>query len=316
MPVPPHAVHVQILDRDGLALARGGRGELVDGVSPLVRDFLMHAGHARPLALAPTRPPPLPREPALLAREPCLRPREGARVLEDGAVRAGGDRVHAGVDAEHAPCGLGGGRRRAAGAAQDAEVLAGGHALHRGRQDAALGRAAHAGAHAAELRQPDVPPVLHLGCVGAVGHAPRALGLELREPGLAGAAEEVAIRAVEVAERLLERHGIDLGEPRGVAALPSGQLRDVGVDRRHLAAARVLVLSCGENPVPHVAAAAERPCQQLALPGARVYAVFERLLHAGVIPRDAERYSARRRAPYISMVETRDFTAFMIIENI
>lgn len=122
-----------------------------------------------------------------------------------------------------------------------------------------------------------------LDAVGAVGLPGVPARLELREarlPALAHASEEVLIGAVEVADGLLERHGVRLREPGGLGvAFPyrehSGELRP----RDRLASLRISGLLDVEGAVIHKTAATERPRDLLALARVRVDSVFESALH-------------------------------------
>lgn len=122
-----------------------------------------------------------------------------------------------------------------------------------------------------------------LAAVGAVGLPGVPARLELREArllALAHASEEVLIGAVEVADGLLERHGVRLREPGGLGvAFPyrehSGELRP----RDRLASLRISGLLDVEGAVIHKTAATERPRDLLALARVRVDSVFKSALH-------------------------------------
>ncbi len=274
-----HALGAQVLRADGLVFARQRGRRLVQGVPPLVRNSLVHARHLDALPLPVSRPLLLAGQPSLLARELSLRLRQSPRVLEDLACARHRERLDADVDADG-----GAGRRRRqhrhAGAAQGHEVLSARRLLDRGRQDAAFRQARHAGLDAPELRQLDVLGVDDLDDVGAVRAAAIAARLEPGEADLAGRPEEVAVRAVEVAQRLLKRHRVGVLEPRGLGVgLPRRQHLDALDDARHLLPALVRRLAQREGAVVDEAAAAEGPRDLLSLGGVGVDAVLVRELH-------------------------------------
>ena len=73
----------------------------------------------------------------------------------------------------------------------------------------------------AAANQSIAPAVLAVGAVGLPGVPARLELGEARLPALAHASEEVLVGVVEVADGLLERHGVHLREPRGLGvALP------------------------------------------------------------------------------------------------
>ena len=119
-----------------------------------------------------------------------------------------------------------------------------------------------------------------VGTVGLPGVPARLELWEARLTALAHASEEVLVGAVEVADGLLERHGVRLREPGGLrVALPrrehSGELRP----RDRLARLRISGLLDVESAVVHETAATERPRDLIALRRIRVDSVFEPAFH-------------------------------------
>lgn len=158
---------------------------------------------------------------------------------------------------------------RHVGAKEGGEVTAGRVQGDRDRHETPLERSGYLSPDSPELRQRDMVAVEDLAAVGAVGlpGVPARLELgEARLPALAHASEEVLVGAVEVADGLLERHGVHLREPGGLGvALPrrehSGELRP----RDRLARLRISGLLDVEGAVVHETARTERPRDLVAL---------------------------------------------------
>ena len=225
--------------------------------------------------------------PLLLAGQAPLLPGElplafGKRlgVCDLHAIAPGHEVVHAGVDAEHRD----GARRclgfRAVRAAQAHEVSARGHLLHRCREHAALDPPAHPRLHEAELGELHMAWVWDACHVCAVRPAACMLGPELREPRPAWIAEEVLVCPVQVAQGLLQRHGVHLRKEGRVCLLPNRQLRHVRADAPGLSVPPIFFLAHGKDPVVDISAAAEGSPDELSLPRVRIDAYLIGALHS------------------------------------
>ena len=288
MMISHHALGIQVLHAQDLVLVREHGRDLVKGIGSGIGDIGVDPSNPLPLfqvpprlflALASTLPAG---EPALLPRELALVFLEMARILDFRAVGESRKRLDAEVDSD-LPVGRGHVLGRHVGAEEGGEVTAGRVQGDRDRHETPLERSGYLGPDIPELRQRDMVAVEDLAAVGAVGlpGVPARLELgEARLPAIAHASEEILVGAVEVADRLLERHGVRLREPGGLGvALPrrehSGELRP----RDCLARLRINGLLDVEGAVVHEAAATERPRNLIALRRIRVDSVFEPALH-------------------------------------
>lgn len=205
-----------------------------------------------------------------------------ARILDFRAVRESRKRLDAEIDSD-LPVGRGRVLGWHVGAEEGGEVTAGCVQGDRDRYETPLERSGYLSPDIPELRQRDMVAVEDLAAVGAVRlpGVPARLELgEARLTALANASEEVLVGAVEVADGLLERHGVRLREPGGLGvAFPrrqhSGELRP----RDRLAGLAVGGLLDVEGAVVHEPAATEGPRDLLALARVRVDSVFESALH-------------------------------------
>ena len=274
MMVSHHALGVQVLHAQDLVLVREHGRDLVKGIGPGIGDLRVDPGDPLPLLQVPHRLLLAPAcalpagKPALLQRELALGFLEMARILDFRAIRESRKRLDAEIDSD-LPVGRGRVLSRHVGAKEGSEVTAGRVQGDRDRYETPLERSGYLSPDIPELRQRDMVAVEDLAAVGAVGlpGVPARLELgEARLPALAHASEEVLVGAVEVADGLLERHGVHLREPggRGVA-LPrrehSGELRP----RDRLARLRISGLLDVEGAVVHETAATERPRDLVAL---------------------------------------------------
>ena len=288
MMVSYHALRIQVLHAQDLVLVREHGSDLVQGIGPGIGDLRMDPGDplpllqipaARLLALASTLPAG---ESALLTCELSLVFLEIARILDFRAVRERRKRLDTEIDSD-LPVGRGCLLGRHVGAEEGSEVAAGCVQGDRDRHKTPLERSGYLGPDSPELRQRDMVAVEDLAAVGAVGlpGVPARLELgEARLPTLAHASEEVLVGAVEVADGLLERHGVRLREPGGLGvALPyrehSGEFRP----RDRLARLRISGLLNVEGAVVHEPAASEGPRDLVALRRIRVDSVFESAFH-------------------------------------
>ena len=289
MMVSHHALRIQVLHAQDLVLVREHGSDLVQGIGPGIGDLRMDPGNPLPLLQVPVARLLVPAgalpagKPALLPRELALIFLEMARIPDLAAVRKRRKRLDAEVDSDF-PVGRGGrvlGRH--VGAEKGGEVAAGCVQGDRDRHETPLERSGYLSPDSPELWQRDMVAVDDLAAVGAIGLSAVPARLELGEarlPALAHASEEILGGAVEVADGLLERHGVRLREPGGLrVALPrrehSGELRP----RDRLARLRISGLLDVEGAVVHETAATERPRDLLALACVRVDSVFEPALH-------------------------------------
>ena len=274
MMVLHHALGIQVLHAQDLVLVREHGRDLVKGIGSGIGDLRVNPGDPLPLfqvpaarLLAPACALPAGK-PALLPRELALVFLEMARILDFRAVRESRKRLDAEVDSD-LPVGRGRVLSRHVGAKEGSEVTAGCVQGDRDRYETPLERSGYLSPDIPELRQRDMVAVEDLAAVGAVRlpGVPARLELgEARLPALAHASEEVLVGAVEVADGLLERHGVHLREPGGLGvALPrrehSGELRP----RDRLARLRISGLLDVEGAVVHETAATERPRDLVAL---------------------------------------------------
>ena len=288
MMVSHHALSIQVLHAQDLVLVREHASDLVQGIGPGIGDLRMDPGNPLPLLQVPAARLLAPAgtfpagEPALLPRELALIFLEMARIPDLAAVRKRRKRLDAEVDSDF-PVGRGRVLGRHVGAEKSGEVAAGCVHGDRDRHETPLERSGYLSPDSPELWQRDVVAVDDLAAVGAIGLPAVPARLELGEarlPALAHASEEVLVGAVEVADGLLERHGVRLREPGGLrVTLPrrehSGELRP----RDRLARLRISELLDVEGAVVHETAATERPRDLLALARVRVDSVFEPALH-------------------------------------
>lgn len=179
------------------------------------------------------------------------------RVLED--MEKGGN----------LPVGRGRVLGRHVGAEEGGEITAGRVQGDCDRHETPLERSGYLSPDIPELRQRDMVAVEDLAAVGAVGLSgvPERLELgEARLPALAHASEEVLVGAVEVADGLLERHGVHLREPGGIGvALPRRDHLDQIIGGDTLPGLAVGGLLDIEGAVVNEAAATERPRDLVAL---------------------------------------------------
>lgn len=274
-----HALDVQVLDRDVLAFSHRMRRELVQGVLPSVSHLFVQSRDLDTLFDAICRAFLLTRKPALLSCQPPFAPLQVFGVGQALSCGAGGYVVYSLIDSQEFD-----GRSRCIHggnvcAAYRHIVLAAWHLLDRRGQDAPLHRTAHPCLDDPQLGQLHMLGIDYLDAVRAIALPSRALGLELRKAHLVWCAEEVLICLIQVAQGLLQRHGIHLGKPRRVRFLPGGNLGDVGVDVLRFARLRAFVLPHCQHLVVDPAAATEGLLQENLLLGARVYAVLEGLVH-------------------------------------
>lgn len=288
MTVSHHALGVQVFHAQDLVLIREHGRDLMEGIGPGISDFRMDPGDPLPLFqipaarfLAPACTFPAG-EPTLLPRKLALIFLEVARISDLAAVRERRKRLDAEVDSDF-PVGRGRVLGWHVGAEKGGEVAAGYVQGDRDRHETPLERSGYLSPDSPELRQRDMVAVDDLAAVGAVGLPAVPARLELGEArltALAHASEEVLVGAVEVADGLLERHGVRLREPGGLrVALPrrehSGELRP----RDRLARLRISGLLDVESAVVHETAATERPRDLIALRRIRVDSVFEPAFH-------------------------------------
>jgi len=288
MMVSHHALRIQVLHAQDLVLIREHGSDLVKGIGPGIGDLRMNPGDPLPLLqvpaarlLAPAGTLPAGK-PALLPRKLALIFLEVARISDLCAIRERRKRLDAEVDSDLL-IGLGRVLGRHVGAEEDDEVAAGRVKGDRDRHETPLERSGYLGPDSPELRQRDMVAVDDLAAVSTVRLPVVPARLELGEArltALAHAAEEVLVGAIEVADRLLERHGVRLREPGGLGvALPyrehSGELRP----RDRLARLRINGLLDVEGAVVHEPAATEGPRDLLALARVRIDSVFEPALH-------------------------------------
>lgn len=274
MMVSYHALRIQILHAQDLVLVREYGSDLVQGIGPGIGDLRMDPGDplsllqvpaARLLAAAGARSAG---KSALLPRKLALVFLEMARIPDFRAVRKSHKRLDAEIDSDF-PVGRGRVLGWHVGAEKGGEVATGCVQGDRDRHEASLERSGYLSPDSPELWQRDMVAVEDLAAVGAVrlSGAPARLELgEARLSALAHASEEVLVGAVEVADGLLERHGVRLREPGGLrVALPrrehSGELRP----RDRLARLRISGLLDIEGAVVHETAATERPRDLVAL---------------------------------------------------
>lgn len=288
MMVSHHALRIQVLHTQDLVLVREHGSDLVQGIGPGIGDLRMDPGNPLPLLQVPVARLLVPActfpagEPTLLPRKLALIFLEVARISDLAAVRERRKRLDAEVDSDF-PVGRGRVLGRHVGAEKGGEVATGCVQGDRDRHETPLERSGYLSPDSPELRQRDMVAVDDLAAVGAVGLPAVPARLELGEArltALAHASEEVLVGAVEVADGLLERHGVRLREPGGLrVALPrrehSGELRP----RDRLARLRISGLLDVEGAVVHETAATKRPRDLLALACVRVDSVFEPALH-------------------------------------
>ena len=288
MMVSHHALGIQVLHAQDLVLVREHGRDLVKGIGSGIGDIgvdpgdplpLLHVPAARLLAPACALPAG---KPALLPRELALIFLEMARIPDLAAVRKRRKRLDAEVDSDF-PVGRGRVLGRHVGAEKGGEVAAGCVQGDRDRHETPLERSGYLSPDSPELWQRDMVAVDDLAAVGAIGLPAVPARLELGEarlPALAHASEEVLIGAVEVADGLLERHGVRLREPGGLGvALPRRDHLDQIIGGDTLPGLAVGGLLDIEGAVVHETAATERPRDLLALACVRVDSVFEPALH-------------------------------------
>lgn len=288
MMVLHHALSIQVLHAQDLVLVREHGRDLVKGIGSGIGDLRVNPGNPLPLLQVPPRlflalASTLPAgEPALFPRKLALVFLEVARLSDLATVRERRKCLDAEIDSD-LPVGRGCVLGRHVGAEEGGEVAAGCVQGDRDRHETPLERSGYLSTDSPELRQRDMVAVDDLAAVGAVrlSGVPARLELgEARLPALAHTSEEVLVGAVEVADGLLERHGVRLREPGGLGvAFPrrqhSGELRP----RDRLAGLAVGGLLDVEGAVVHEPAATEGPRDLLALARVRVDSVFESALH-------------------------------------
>ena len=288
MMVLHHALGIQVLHAQDLVLVREHGRDLMEGIGSGIGDLRVNPGDPLPLLQVPAARLLAPAcalpagKPALLPRELALVFLEVARISDLAAVRERRKRLDAEVDSD-LPVGRGRVLGWHVGAEEGGEVAAGCVQGDRDRHETPLGRSGYLSPDSPELRQRDMVAVDDLAAVGAVGLPAVPARLELGEArltALAHASEEVLVGAVEVADGLLERHGVRLREPGGLrVALPrrehSGELRP----RDRLDRLRISGLLDVESAVVHETAATERPRDLIALRRIRVDSVFESAFH-------------------------------------
>ena len=274
MMVLHHTLGIQVLHAQDLILVREHGRDLVKGIGSGIGDLRVNPGDPLPLfqvpaarLLAPACALPTGKL-ALLPREPALVFLEMARVSDLRAVRERRKRLDAEIDSD-LPVGRGRVLSRHVGAKEGGEVTAGRVQGDRDRHETPLERSGYLSPDSPELRQRDMVAVEDLAAVGAVGlpGVPARLELgEARLPALAHASEEVLVGAVEVADGLLERHGVHLREPGGLGvALPRRDHLDQIIGGDTLPGLAVGGLLDIEGAVVHEAAATERPRDLVAL---------------------------------------------------
>ena len=274
MMVLHHALGIQVLHAQDLVLVREHGRDLVKGVGSGIGDIGVDPSDPLPLfqvpprlflALASTLPAG---EPALLPRELALVFLEMARILDFRAVGESRKRLDAEVDSD-LPVGRGRVLGRHVDAEEGGEITAGRVQGDRDRYETPLERSGYLSPDSPELRQRDMVAVEDLAAVGAVRlpGVPARLELgEARLPALAHASEEVFVGAVEVADGLLERHGVHLREPGGLGvALPRRDHLDQIIGGDTLPGLAVGGLLDIEGAVVHETAATERPRDLVAL---------------------------------------------------
>ena len=274
MTVSHHALGVQVFHAQDLVLIREHGRDLMEGIGPGISDLRMDPGDPLPLFqipaarfLAPACTFPAG-EPALFPRELPFVPFKASRILDFRAVRERRKRLDAEVDSDF-PVGRGRVLGWHVGAEKGGEVAAGRVQGDRDRHETPLGRSGYLSPDSPELRQRDMVAVDDLAAVGAVGLPAVPARLELGEArltALAHASEEVLVGAVEVADGLLERHGVHLREPGGIGvALPRRDHLDQIIGGDTLPGLAVGGLLDIEGAVVNEAAATERPRDLVAL---------------------------------------------------
>ena len=274
MTVSHHALGIQILHAQDLVLVREHGRDLVKGIGSGIGDLRVNPGDPLPLLQVPAARLFAPAcalpagKPALLQRELALGFLEMARILDFRAIRESRKRLDAEIDSD-LPVGRGRVLSRHVGAKEGSEVTAGRVQGDRDRYETPLKRSGYLSPDIPELRQRDMVAVEDLAAVGAVRlpGVPARLELgEARIPALAHASEEVLVGAVEVADGLLERHGVHLREPGGLGvALPRRDHLDQVIGGDTLPGLAVGGLLDIEGAVVHEAAATERPRDLVAL---------------------------------------------------
>ena len=274
MMVLHHALGIQVLHAQDLVLVREHGRDLVKGIGSGIGDLRVNPGDPLPLLQVPPRlflalASTLPAgEPALFPRELPFVPFKASRILDFRAVRESRERFDAEVDSD-LPVSRGHVFGRHVGAEEGGEITAGRVQGDRDRHETPLERSGYLSPDIPELRQRDMVAVEDLAAVGAVGLPGVPARLELMEarlPTLAHASEEVLVGAVEVADGLLERHGVHLREPGGLGvALPRRDHLDQIIDGDTLPGLAVGGLLDIEGAVVHEAAATERPRDLVAL---------------------------------------------------
>ena len=286
--VSHHALGIQVLHAQDLVLVREHGRDLVKGIGSGIGDLRVNPGDPLLLLqvpaarlLAPACALPAGKS-ALLPRELALVFLEMPRILDFCAVRESRKRLDAEIDS-NLPVGRGRVLGRHVGAEEGGEITAGRVQGDRDRHETPLERSGYLSPDIPELRQRDMVAVEDLAAVGAVGlpGVPARLELgEARLPALAHASEEVLVGAVEVADGLLERHGVHLREPGGLGVtLPRRDHLDQIIGGDTLPSLAVGGLLDVEGAVIHKTAATERPRDLLALARVRVDSVFESALH-------------------------------------
>ena len=274
MMVLHHALGIQVLHAQDLVLVREHGRDLVKGIGSGIGDLRVNPGDPLPLLQVPPRlflalASTLPAgEPALFPRELPFVPFKASRILDFRAVGESRKRFDAEVDSD-LPVGRGRVLGRHVGAEKGGEITAGRVQGDRDRHETPLERSGYLSPDIPELRQRDMVAVEDLAAVGAVGLSgvPERLELgEARLPALAHASEEVLVGAVEVADGLLERHGVHLREPGGLGvALPRRDHLDQIIGGDTLPGLAVGGLLDIEGAVVNEAAATERPRDLVAL---------------------------------------------------
>ena len=274
MMVLHHTLGIQVLHAQDLVLVREHGRNLVKGIGSGIGDIGVDPSNPLPLLQVPAARLLAPAcalpagKPALIPRELALVFLEMTRILDFRAVRESRKRLDAEIDSD-LPVGRGRVLGRHVGAKEGGEVTAGRVQGDRDRYETPLERSGYLSPDSPELRQRDMVAVEDLAAVGAVGlpSVPARLELgEARLPALAHASEEVLVGAVEVADGLLERHGVHLREPGGLGvALPRRDHLDQVIGGDTLPGLAVGGLLDIEGAVVHEAAATERPRDLVAL---------------------------------------------------
>lgn len=208
-----HVLDPQMLHGDDLVFVDEPCGELLKEVPAGVRDLLVDACCADALLPAVARAGHLPRQPALLPREFLMVFEEEAMVRDGIAGAVCTELFEPDIDAEASrPA------RREGDLllyAEGDEVLLRCRTDDRCVQDAPLERAAEVDADVPNFRELEFP-VHEADAVRLVARAVALLVLlprfKLRVAGSAG--EEVLVGFVEVAQGFLQRHGVNLPQPR------------------------------------------------------------------------------------------------------